>query len=172
MRQRMFSDWRIGTFLFVMAGVAFIDWVLILVFIGGVGFGDRVIPLTVGLVLLICPGNGYSAFCSPLMLFLLFAAGLAAVICVAVPFIRLLASSHDQPLHATYRSRILAALSFVASVVVTLGFGWSWFHFMLDPLYVSILTPINRQVGPFVGPAFILVSVATARYLWRSSRTD
>lgn len=124
---------RIGTFLFVIAGVALIDRILTLVLFGGGGFGDRVIPLTVGLVLLCCPGNGYSVFCFSSALFLLF---------VAVPFIRLLASPQDQPRPAIDRSRLLAELSLTASVFVTLGFGWSW----------SRVHPGQRYYGPVSMP--------------------
>ena len=129
---------RIGTFLFVTAGVALMDWVLTLVLFGGGGFSDRVIPLTVGLVLLCCPGNGYSVLCFSSALFLLFVTGLAAVTFVAVPFIRLLASPQDQPRPAIDRSRLLAELSLTASVFVTLGFGWSW----------SRVHPGQRCYGP------------------------
>ena len=79
----IFAGRRIGVFLFVMAGVALVDWglaaaifrgppAIVDLILYGELYNDSHPPLPSGLMFLPCPGNGLAFFCGPLLLSLIF----------------------------------------------------------------------------------------------------
>ena len=175
-----FTGRRIGVFLFVMAGLALVDWVLAgVVFRGlpaiigliryGELYSDSYPPLPSGLMFLPCPGNGLAFFCGPWALSLIsiftFAVGIGLYVNVTrargLGFAQGWAGSLD-------RWRLFVNLSLVASVLLAFAFVWGWVQFFRISGPLPGVTPIYQLVAPFMHPLFILVSIAVGRHLRRT----
>ena len=183
MRTRIFTNRQFGTFLFAMAGVAAVDWVLaMLLFRGppaiialilhGETYSTGYPPLPQGLIIGLCPGNGYSFLCAPWSLFLLILVVAAVAICVCVNLIRMLSrrgditqGSGDRTQALMLWERILARLPLDLSVVLALGIVWGWRQVIFSPSDVAVLTAMYRVLAPFIPPLFISISLTTGRYL-------
>ena len=179
----IFTGRRIGVFLFVMAGLALIDWGLAAVAFRGppaiVGlilygelYSDSYPPLPSGLMRLPCPGNGFASFCGPWALSLMFLFTLAVGIGLYVNVMRTLALGFVQgrvgPLD---RRRLFVNLSIVASVLLAIGFVWGWVQYFGISERLPWVTPIYQVVAPFIHFLFILASLAAGRHLRRSCQT-
>jgi hypothetical protein len=179
----IFTGRRIGVFLFVMAGLALIDWGLAAVAFRGppaiVGlilygelYGHSHPPLPYGLMRLPCPGNGFASFCGPWALSLMFLFTLAVGIGLYVNVMRTLALGFVQgrvgPLD---RRRLFVNLSIVASVLLAIGFVWGWVQYFGISERLPWVTPIYQVVAPFIHLLFILASLAAGRHLRRSRQT-
>ena len=179
----MFPKRCLATFLFVMSGLALIDWMLAIALLDGFppifrfviegGMHDgRVVPPFFVLALFSWPGNGYSVLCRPFAWSLLSAGGMAVVACLAVNRTRMLSFAEAPHPAGVSRWRVPAKLYFVASVALVFGYSYSWFQYIQDPFYLLVLTSMNRLVGPFIPLLFVLMCVATGQYLWRTRKGD
>ena len=125
-------------FLFVMAGLALIDWGLAAALFGGPPaivslilygelYNNYYPPLPSGLMLLPCPGNGFAFFCGPWVLSLILLFTFAVGIGLYVNVMRTLALGFVQgwvvPLD---RRRLFINVSMVVSVLLAFGFVWGW----------------------------------------------
>ena len=185
LRARIFTNRRLGTFLFVMAGVAAIDWVIAMVLFRGPAVIIELIlhgetyhtlpPLPQGLIYGLCPGNGYSFLCAPWALFLLILVAAAVAICAWANFIRMLSrlgdvtqDSRDRAQAPMFRERILARLPFGLSVVLALGIVFGWWQYIFSPSGFGLLISMYQVLALFIPPLFIVISLTTGRYLRRS----
>ncbi len=166
-------------FLFVMAGLAAVDWVIADVVIRGwpaiidlILYGelyDRSYPpLPSGRMFLPCPGNGFAFFCGPWAISLIFLFTLTIGIGLYVKVTRAwgLGKPHARgsPLD---RRRLFVYLSLVASMLLAFAFLWGWVQFFLISGSRAGITLIYRLVVPFIHALFILVSIGAGRHLRR-----
>ena len=176
----IFTGRRVGMFLFVMAGLALVDWFLYGVIFRGlppiVGlilygelYYDSYPPLPSGLMFLPCPGNGFAFFCGPWAISLISLFTLAVGIGLYVNVKRALALGSDLgwigPLD---RQRFVVYLALVASVLLAFGFVWGWVTLFGFVERLSWVTPVYQVLALFLHLLFILVSVAAGRHLRRS----
>ena len=170
-------------FLFVMAGLALIDWGLAAVAFGGppaiVGliiygelYNNYYPPLPSGLMLLPCPGNGFAFFCGPWALSLILLFTFAVGIGLYVNVMRTLALGFVQGWVAPLdRWKLLINASFVVSVLLAFGFVWGWVQFFGISVGLPLVTPIYQVVAPFIHLLFILASLAAGYHLRQSRQT-
>ena len=176
----IFTGGRIGMFLFVIAGLALVDWLvtgvtfrgppaIIKLILYGDLYGRSYPPLPSGLMLLPCPGNGFAFFCGPWALSLIFlfssAVGIGLYVNVKRERSLRLAQGWGGSLD---RRRLFVYLSLLASALLSFAFIWGWGQFLRIPGPVPGVTPLYQLVAPFMHPLFILVSIAAARHLRRS----
>ena len=180
----IFTGRRIGVFLFVMAGLALVDWglaaaafrgspAIVDLILHGELYNDSYPPLPSGLMFLPCPGNGLAFFCGPLLLSLIFLLTLAVGIGLYVNVMRTLAVGFVQGwVGLLDRRRLFVNLSIVASVLLAFGFVWGWVQvFFGISEHLSWVTPIYHVVASFIHLLFVLVSLAAGRHLRRSRQT-
>lgn len=178
MRSSMiFAGRWVGVFLFVMAGLAFIDWCLTLVafrgspaIVGLILYGELYIrsfpPLPSGLVLLPCPGNGFGFLCGPWAIFLLFLFVLAVGVGLCINVKRRLAfGSAPRGVGLLDWRRLLLNLLIVASVLLAFGFVWGWLQYFGIAGRLPLVTPIYQVVAPFIHLLFIVTCFAAGRHL-------
>ncbi len=181
--KKIFTGRRMGVFLFVMAGVAIIDWILAtavfrgppaivdLIFYGQL-FNDFHPPLPAGLLRLPCPGNGFAFFCGPWALLLIIAFAFAAGVGLYVNARRTLAVVLLQGWVGSLDRRWLRInLTFVASVLAAFGYVWGWAQYFGLLGQVLGITTVYQVAAPFIHLLFILVSLAAGRHLRRSGQT-
>ena len=134
----------LGISLIFAGGLAFIDWVLSIVFFGGLQpiiwlnfyghldtSGSQPILFTLGTWL--CPGNGFAAFCYPLGIFFPLLVVLAFAICLVINFTRAVASTGDGFVGGKNRWLRFHNLAPYASAVGAGGFCWTLIHWVLGP---------------------------------------
>ena len=170
-------------FLFVMAGLALIDWglgavafrgppAIVGLIIYGELYNNFYPPMPSGLVLLPCPGNGFAFFCGPWALSLILLFTFAVGISLYVNVMRTLALEFVQGWVGLLDRRwLLINLSFVVSVLLAFGFIWGWVQFFGISGRLPWVTPIYQVVAPFIHLLFILASLAAGRHLRRSRQT-
>ena len=172
----------IGTFLFVMAGLAALDWVIGTVMFGWPHriinleyYGDlRVVyqpPLPRTLIYLPCPGNGYGFLCGPWALFLIFVTLLAATVCLIVNLIYSFASIGGRR-DGSVLTRLPVQIFFaVASLALAIAYLWTWSIYLAPRSWeLPTGTPLTVEVVSSLIPhLFIVVCVATGWRLWRAS---
>lgn len=178
----LFTGRSIGLFLFVMAGLAFIDWWLALVpfrgppaivglFLYGELYSRSFPPLPSGLILSLCPGNGFGFLCGPWALLLLFLFALAVGAAVYVNIKMWLAREHGQGrVGLLDRRRILVSLLIVVSVLLALGFVWGWLQYFGIAGRLTLITLVYQVVALFIHPLFVVASVAAGRRLRRGAQ--
>ena len=179
----IFTGRRIGVFLFVMAGLALVDWglaaaafrsppAIVGLILYGELYNDSYPPLPSGLMFLPCPGNGFAFFCGPWALSLISLFTFAVGIGLYVNVMRTLALGFVQGwVGLLNRRRLLINLSIVASVLLAFGFVWGWVEFFGISERLPRVTPIYQVVAPFIHLLFILASLAAGRHLRRSRQT-
>ena len=184
----IFTGRRIGVFLFVMAGLALIDWgpaaavayrgppAIVGLILYGELYGHSHPPLPYGLMRLPCPGNGFASFCGPWALSLMFLFTLAVGIGLYVNVMRTLALGSVQGwVGLLDRRRLFINLSIVASVLASvflaIGFVCGWVQYFGISERLPWVTPIYQVVAPFIHFLFILASLAAGRHLRRSRQT-
>ena len=174
----LFTRRRMGMFLFVMAGAAVIDWILIFAFrdspaiVGLILYGELYPssspPLPSGLIRAPCPGNGFASICAPWALLLLivftFAVGLglyanASRTLNLVSVLGWVASLHHR--------WFLTNLVFVVSVLVAVEYVWGWLQYFGILGQVPGITHIYQAAGAFIHLLFVLVSIVAGRRLRR-----
>ena len=170
-------------FLLVMAGLAFIDWWLALVpfrgppaivglFLYGELYSRSFPPMPSGLILSLCPGNGFGFLCGPWALLLLFLFALAVGVAVYVNIKMWLAREHGQGrVGLLDRRRILVSLLIVVSVSLAFGFVWGWLQYFNIVGRLPLITPIYQVVAPLMHILFIVTGIAAGRHLHRSVQT-
>ena len=170
-------------FLFVMAGVALVDWglaaatfrgppAIVDLILYGELYKDSQPPLPSGLMFLPCGGNGFAFFCGPWALSLIFLITLAVGIGLCVNVMRTLAVGFVKGwVGLLDRRRLFINLSIVASVLLAFGFVWGWVQFFGISEHLPWVTPIYHVVAPFIHLLFILASLAAGRHLRRSRQT-
>ena len=179
----IFTGRRIGVFLFVMAGLALVDWglaaaafrgppAMVGLILYGELYNDSYPPLPSGLMFLPCPGNGFAFFCGPWALSLISLFTFAVGIGLYVNVMRTLALGFVQGWVGLLNRRwLLINLSIVASVLLAFGFVWGWVEFFGISERLPRVTPIYQVVAPFIHLLFILASLAAGRHLRRSRQT-
>ena len=172
----------IGIFLFIMAGLATLDWVIGTAMFGWPHriinleyYGDlRVVyqpPLPRTLIYLPCPGNGYGFLCGPWALFLIFVTLLAATVGLIVNFVYALASIGGWR-DSSMPTRLWVQIFFaVASLALAIAHLWTWSIYLAPrswglPTGTLLMVEVVSSLMP---PLFIVVCVATGWRLWRAS---
>ena len=159
--------------------MAFIDWVLSFVLLGGshqpirdlILYGNLDTsegqPILTAFGSWLCGGNGYPWFCAPLGIFFFLLVVLAVVICPVVNFTRGAAPPGDGFVGGKNRRLRFHNLAFYASAVAAVGYCWTLIHFALSPDYPTAVSVICRVVATITPPLFVVATVAAGRRLRR-----
>ncbi len=175
---------RIGVFLFVMAGLALVDWGFAAVAFRGlpsiVGlilhgelYSHSYPPLPFGLIFLPCPGNGFGFLCGPwaILLLFLFTLAVGAVLYVNVTG-GLAWGSGQGRVGLLDRRRLSANLLIVISVLLAFGFVWGWLQYFAIGGRLPVISPVYQVVAPFIHVLFIVAGIAAGCRLRRGGQTD
>ena len=179
----LFTRRRVGMFLYVMAGAAVIDWILIFTFRGSPAIVGLILygelypssspALPSGLILAPCPGNGFASICAPWALLLLviftFAVGLGLYINASRTRNLVSALGWVASLH---RRWLLTNLVFVVSVLVAFAYVWGWLQYFGIVGQVPGITQIYQAVALFIHLLFVLVSIVAGRRLRRGPQAN
>ena len=165
----------LGISLIFVGLLAFIDWGLSFVILGGSRQPIRDLILYGNLYTAegqhiltafgswLCGGNGYAWFCAPLGIFIFLIVVLAVVICPVVNFTRGAA-----PTGGKNRRLQVHNLAFYASVVVAVGYCWPWIHFtLLGPDYGTAVSVIYLVVATVTPPLFVVATIGAGSRLLR-----
>ena len=147
----------LGTFLLLMALLAFVDWIIAASFRGSPGVFS-------GFTVALCPGNGFAAYCGSLLLLLhlLFVApiGMGLIINGRRKFMM----NRDELVALTNRTSLEINLAFYASIAITMGFIWlsiSAFRTSGLPLVLYLAPGVDTLILNVVIVLFVLVSGVT-----------
>lgn len=147
---------RLGVFILVMVLLVFIDWGIVLFF-----HFDA--PPLYRLVILACPGNGFSAFCAPLGLFAFLLSAGTVVTALFVNLARKRRRDREGLDSGTTGGHWETNLTFFGSLVLTVAYAESLVFFFVGagPLGPDIDTVLTKVISPLL----ILVFLATGLHL-------
>ena len=122
-------------------------------------------PLLFTFGLLLCPGNGYTAFCEPLGWFFFLLGALAVVTCLLVNLSRGVASTREGLVGGKNRWLRFHNLKFYASAVCAAGYSLIGIHASLDPDYPTAVSVVYLVLATIAPPLFVVVTMVTGRRL-------
>ena len=174
----------LGIFLFVMAGLAVLDWAISIAIFG---WPYRIVnleyygdlrglyepPFPHILIYLPCPGNGFGFLCGPWALFLIFVTVLASATCLTANVVYALSSAGGDSDSSVLLGRPAQIFFVAASLVLLAGFLWTWF-ISLAPRSWEFPTggPVFLEVlSSLMPPLFVFVCAVTGWRLRRASST-
>ena len=174
----------LGIFLFVMAGLAVLDWAISIAISG---WPYRIVnleyygdlrglyepPFPHILIYLPCPGNGFGFLCGPWALFLIFVTVLASATCLTANVVYALSSEGGDSDSSVLLGRPAQIFFVAASLVLLAGFLWTWF-ISLAPRSWEFPTggPVFLEVlSSLMPPLFVFVCAVTGWRLRRASST-
>ena len=174
----------LGIFLFVMAGLAALDWAVGMAIFGWPyrivnleyygdlrGLYDPPFPRI--LIYLPCPGNGFGFLCGPWALLLVFVTVLASATCLTANLVYALRSAGGDSDGSVLPGRPAQIFFVAASVVLFAGFLWTWFIYLAPgswefptggPVFLEVLSSL-------MPPLFVIVCVVAGWRLRRESPT-